>query len=121
MVTPKKTQVITIATEYLFKPKTKLKTEFAISKYDVNLFSRKDKANDDGIAAKIEFADADRKLNLFNKKLNLETTLGYEFVQARFKPVERLRNVEFLRDWSLPYTIANADEHTLRGISPVNL
>ncbi len=111
LVTPKKTQVLTVAAEYLFKAKTKLKTEVAISKYDVNLFSRKDKNNDDGIAAKLEFEDDERKINLFKKRLIFQTKVGYEYVQARFKPIERLRNVEFLRDWSLPYEVTNADEH----------
>jgi hypothetical protein len=111
LVTPKKTQVLTVAAEYLLKPKTKIKSEVAISKYDVNLFSTKDKNNDDGMAAKFEFTDDERKINLLKKGLNLQTKIGYEFVQARFKPVERLRNVEFLRDWSLPYEIATADEH----------
>ena len=111
LVTPKKIQVITVATEYLLKPNTKIKTEVAISKYDINLFSKKNKTNDDGIAAKLEFTDEDRKLDGLKNGLRLQTKIGYEFVQARFKPLERLRNVEFLRDWSLPFEIANADEH----------
>jgi hypothetical protein len=110
LVSPKKTQIISVGGEYLITPKTKIKAEAAISIYDVNLFSAKDKANDKGLAAKIQFESADKKINLFNKKLLLQTNLGYEFVQNRFKPLERLRNVEYLRDWSLPYEAARADE-----------
>ncbi|MBL0146720.1 MAG: hypothetical protein IPP48_14295 [Chitinophagaceae bacterium] len=113
LVTPKKTQVFTVSTEYLFKPKTKLKTEVAISKYDINLFSKKDKGNDDGIALKTEFSDDEKRIKLFKSTLQLQTKIGYEYVQARFKRFERLRNVEFLRDWSLPYEIAVADEHII--------
>jgi hypothetical protein len=110
LVSPKKQQIISVGGEYLITPKTKIKAEASVSTYDVNLFSTKDKGNDKGMAAKIQFEAADKKINLFNKKLLLQTNLGYEFVQSRFKPLERLRNVEYLRDWSLPYEAARADE-----------
>ncbi len=110
LVSPKKQQIISVGGEYLITPKTKIKAEASVSTYDVNLFSTKDKGNDKGMAAKIQFEAADKKIHLFNKKLLLQTNLGYEFVQSRFKPLERLRNVEYLRDWSLPYEAARADE-----------
>jgi hypothetical protein len=110
LVSPKKTQIISVGGEYLITSKTKIKAETALSIYDVNLFSAKDKANDKGVAIKVQFEAADRKINIFNKHLLLQTNLGYEFVQSRFKPLERLRNVEYLRDWSLPYETARADE-----------
>ncbi|MGB4845056.1 MAG: hypothetical protein WBP16_11365, partial [Ferruginibacter sp.] len=46
LVSPKKQQIITIGGEYVFNPKTKLKAEVAMSYYDINLFSSKDKGND---------------------------------------------------------------------------
>jgi hypothetical protein len=110
LVSPKKTQIVSVGGEYLITPKTKIKAEAALSSYDVNLFSNKDKGNDKGVAIKLQFETADRKINIFNKHLLLQTNLGYEFVQSRFKPLERLRNVEYLRDWSLPYETARADE-----------
>lgn len=110
LVSPKKKQLVSIAGEYLFNPKTKLRVEAAMSVNDVNLFSSKDKANDKGYATKIQFESSDRKIRLFQKALLLQTNLGYEYVQSRFKPLERLRNVEYLRDWSLPYEIMPADE-----------
>ncbi len=115
LVAPKKQQVITVGGEYFFTAKTRLKIEGAMSNYDVNLLSAKDKANDKGYAARLRFENSDTKIKLFTKKLLLQTNLGYEFVQGRFKPLERLRNVEYLRDWSLPFEINKADEQIINA------
>jgi len=113
LVTPKKQQMVSVAAEYKIDKKTSIKTEFALSNYDVNLFSTKDKSNDLGLAGKIQLISQDRNINLFSKAYKLQTQLGYEYVQNTFKPLEVLRTAEFYRDWSLPYTttIAAADEH----------
>lgn len=111
LISPKKQQMLTVVGEYHFTSNTILKAEMAISKYDINLFSRKNKNNDDGVAIKLQFAKDSVRFHMFHKPLNMYAGLGYEFVQSRFKPLERLRNIEFLRDWSLPYDIAAADEH----------
>ncbi len=111
LVSPKKQQVITIGGEYLISSKSKIRAEAAVSNYDINLFSSKDKSNDKGFALKLQFQNNDKKINLFRKPMLLQTNMGYEFVQGRFKPLERLRNVEYLRDWSLPFELSRADEH----------
>ncbi|HEX2684617.1 MAG TPA: hypothetical protein VHL77_11820, partial [Ferruginibacter sp.] len=111
LISPKKQQLITVGGEYVFNSKTRLRAEVAMSNYDVNLFSSKDKSNDKGFATKLQFIKDDTRINLVRKPLFMQTRLGYEFVQERFRPIERLRNIEFLRDWSIPYTVRNADEH----------
>ncbi len=110
LVSPKKLQVVTVAAEYAIDDRTKIKGEFASSKYDINLFSSKDKENDNGVAAKLQLIKENQPVNLFKKKLLLQANAGYEYVNKRFKPLERLRNVEFNRDWSLPYIVNAADE-----------
>ena len=111
LVTPKKQQMVTVGAEYLLNEKTKIKAEFASSKYDVNLFSSKNKGNDNAVAAKVQFIKEGQAIRFFKKPLLLQTTAGYEYVQKRFRPLERLRNIEFNRDWSLPFNVAPADEH----------
>ncbi|MBC7536162.1 MAG: hypothetical protein H7258_10750, partial [Ferruginibacter sp.] len=87
-----------------------LRTEMALSNYDINLFSSKDKGNDKGLAGKFILQNDNKKMHLLSNTYNLQSIVGYEFVQKKFKPLERLRNVEFLRDWSIPYETESADE-----------
>lgn len=109
-VTPKKLQVFSLGVDYAFSGHTKLTTEVALSNRDINLFSDKDKQDDKGFAGKFTLQDNDRNIYLFSKKYMLQSTAGFEFVEKKFTPIERLRNVEFLRDWSLPYDAPKADE-----------
>jgi hypothetical protein len=41
----------------------------------------------------------------------LKTGAGYEIVERSFRPLERLRTVEFYRDWGLDYQPIAATEH----------
>jgi hypothetical protein len=109
LVTPKKQQLITSGFTYRPNDKTNVKAEVALSNYNVNAFSTKDKSNDNGIAAKISF---DHTTTLpTKKKLQLATTLGYEIVDRKFKALERLRTVEFYRDWGLDFLPEAATEN----------
>jgi hypothetical protein len=111
LITPKKQQLFTLGAEYIFSEKTKLRSEIAMSNYDVNTFSAKDKGNDEGFAAKLQFQHQQRILKSIAKDLSLRTAVDYEFVHERFRPLERLRNIEFNRDWSLPYDAPAATEN----------
>jgi hypothetical protein len=101
LVTPKKQQVLSVGVEYNVNKNTVLNTEGAMSTYDVNTFSLKDKSNDKGYAGKVQLKNT-LPLSSAAKGIRLITDLGYEFVEAAFRPLERLRNVEFTRDWGLP-------------------
>lgn len=111
LVTPKKTQIITVGGDYKLGKNYLLKAETALSNYNINLFSSKDKGDDNGLAIKTSLASEGRFINLFKRKWEFKNNIGFEYVQKSFKPVERLRNIEFLRDWSLPYEAVNDNEY----------
>lgn len=108
LVAPKKQQVVSTGFDYAIRKNTIISTELGYSNYSVNTFSTKDKGDDQGYAARVQFKDIE-KLGT-SKKLELVTDGNYEYVGKRFKPLEVLRNVEFLRDWGLPYTVTPATE-----------
>ena len=112
LVTPKKQQLISFGTDYQFDKNNLLKTEFALSNYDVNTFSSKHSGDDQAVAAKIQYSNT--TLLKASSNLQLSSTLDFEHVQQRFRPIERLRAVEFTREWGLPLVVDPATENILR-------
>ena len=109
LVTPKKQQLLSAAAVYSVNDKTTLTSEVAFSNYDVNGFASTDKNNDQGFAAKLGF----QRYNTVGRKqkaLQLLTQVGYEVTAKNFRPLERLRAVEFYRDWGLSFQPAAATE-----------
>ena len=100
LVTPKKQQIVNLGVDYAISNNTLLKTEVAMSNYDVNTFSKLNNGDDKGFAGKFQLTNT--KQFATKNKLQLNTGLDYEYVQDKFKPLERIRNVEFTRDWGLP-------------------
>ncbi len=113
LVTPKKQQIVNLGIDHAFNKTTLLKTEIATSNYDINTFSSKNNGDDRGWAAKFQLSN--EKILQVAKKLELKTALDYEYVQSKFKPLERLRTVEFSRDWGLPFTLLPANESIIRA------
>jgi len=110
LVSPKKQTVVTVAGVYTINSNTAIKTELAASNYDVNTFSTIGKGNNNGYAAKVSLTRNTAWQTAGGKKMQLSTTAGYERVDKNFQPVERLRAVEFGRDWGLGYTLTPATE-----------
>ncbi len=113
LVTPKKQQIMNLGVDYVISKTTLLKTEIATSNNDVNTFSSKDNGDDRGWAAKFQLSN--EKMIRPSKKLQLNTGLDYEYVQRKFKLLERLRNVEFTRDWGLPFSPQTVDENIIKA------
>ena len=109
LVTPKKQQILSAGIQYNITPNTIISTEGATSIYDQNTFSSKDQANQQGYAAKLKIANV-RSIGSKSKGVKLTSDVGLEFVNSRFKPLERIRNVEYTRDWGLPLVVSPEDE-----------
>ena len=67
------------------------------------------------MAAKFNWQQNDLKIHIGKSKFKLQSELGYEYVQESFKSLERLRSVEFLRDWSLPFELQQATENIINA------
>lgn len=113
LVTPKRQEIMNLGIEYAISRTTNLKTEIATSYYDLNTFSSKDDGDNRAWAAKVQLNN-DALLKQ-GSRLQLGGSLDYEYVQKRFKPLERLRSVEFSRDWGLPLVLLPADESILKA------
>jgi len=114
LVTPKKQQLVSVGIDYNITKNTILNTEVAMSSYDVNTFSSKDKGNDKGYAGKVLLKNT-MPFKSSKAGLRLITEGGLEYVEAKFKPLERLRNVEFTRDWGLPLQVTPENEAITTG------
>lgn len=113
LVTPKKQQIVNLGIDYAVTKNTLFKTELAMSNYDVNTFSKVNNGDDKGFAAKFQLTNT--KQFAGNKKLQLLTGLDYEYVQDKFKPLERIRNVEFSRDWGLQLVNKPVTENIIKA------
>ena len=115
LIPPKKHDLISAAAQYFFNKNSSLKAEVAMSTYDVNTFTRIGKEDDRGAAAKINYEMQQKVFGNVKSGILLQTGVGYEYVQDKFKPLETLRNVEFNRDWSLPFDAPAATENLINA------
>ena len=113
LVAPKKQSLVSVATTWNVNDQTQLVADMAVSKFDLNRFSSKDKSNDDGYAARLILKN--KKMLQEKKGLSLQSALNLEYASETFKPVERLRSVEFSRDWGLDLMEGAATEKILHA------
>lgn len=109
LVSPKKQQMISLGSSIQIDSNKVLQVEGAMSHYDPNTFSPKDNKQHIGLAGRVNYQE-ERILNSLHQ-IKLQSTASYEFVQDRFKPLERFRQVEFNRDWNIPQQSTSQNEH----------
>ncbi|MCF6223363.1 MAG: hypothetical protein L3J34_06500 [Flavobacteriaceae bacterium] len=96
LVAPESLQIINIEADYNPSENTIFKSEIAFSDKNQNLFSNIDNEDNNGFATKLKWQQG-----LINKKWQLKSNLDYEYIDANFNTIERIRNVEFSRDWNI--------------------
>lgn len=116
LATPKLVEMGSIAAEYEFNKCGSIKTEFAFSNYDQNLFSKKDDQNNIGFAY---FIEAQYQKEIANSKKTspwlFQTKINYDLVHKNFHSIERYRDIEFNRDYNLENNNTQVTEHLLEG------
>jgi hypothetical protein len=98
LIAPTQLQILALQTQGTIAENHHLDVSLATSKNDINLLSEIDKQNDQGYAGKLQYTFR-KKI----KKTQLNTGIYYEFNDNNFTTIERIRNVEFSRDWNLPF------------------
>lgn len=96
LIAPTKIQIATVLGKYNPSEKTLLDFEVALSNSDQNLYSNLDDDNNKGFAGKFN-----GKQRVFDGKTKIDAFANFQLVQENFKPIERLFNIEFNRDWNI--------------------
>ena len=96
LVAPEKYQMINVAGGYHPSEKTDVAAELAISDRDLNLYSGIDDENNQGFAAKLDYDQ-----RILDRAWKLNGMMGVEYLSDNFSTIERIRNVEFARDWNI--------------------
>lgn len=109
LVTPKQLRIINGNLIWRMDSSTTILSDLAFSSNNINRFSSLDQKNDNGLAAKVAVQHK-RLVSAFQKQNTLQLTAGYEFVDENFRTIERLRTVEFYRDWGLNFLPNFTDE-----------
>jgi hypothetical protein len=111
LIAPTKIQMATVLGKYNPNEKTLLDFEVALSNSDQNLYSSKDDNNNKGVAGKLN-----GKQRLFDGKTKIDVFANYQFIQDNFKPIERLYNIEFNRDWNIASTLLGNQSFLSSGL-----
>jgi len=109
LITPKKKQVITIGNELHLSNTTKSWIEIALSQNDLNTFSGMGDKDNTGMALKLEISKRLTKMDTL--KLNLISTLNYEFIHKQFDAIDHYKEIEYARNWNLPDNLDISNEH----------
>jgi len=97
---PDNKQMVAINSEYKATEFETIYSEIAFSSQDVNLFSELDDEDDSGYALKAGVRSSGRHIN-FLPEYNVSFYTDFEFDNENFKPIDRFREIEYNRDWSV--------------------
>lgn len=106
LISPKKLQIYTLNGQYQLKNKGNFGFNIGLSNYDQNLFSSIDDKNNSGLATRLygekSFEFKDWKITPF---------VEWNYINKNYKSAERLRSVEFARDFNLENELSGVDQN----------
>jgi hypothetical protein len=97
---PIKKQLVTAGGSFQVLPEATVFLETAASQFDQNRFSTIGNEDDKGQAFKVGYEVLDKQISALNT-YRLRSTFNFEFTDKNFEPIDRYRDIEFDRDWSL--------------------
>lgn len=109
LVAPKRLQVYTLNSEYKLKKNGIIGVDLAMSNEDLNLFSSKDDGENVGLAGRI-YGNQQFDWNTWK----LRPLFEMSYIQQNFRSIQRLRTVEFSRDFNLTEEFSATDQTYLR-------
>jgi hypothetical protein len=110
LVTPKKRQVVSSSLDFQLSKHTQLQSEVALSVNDLNTFSTLDSDDNLGMATQFGLLDK-RPLSAKKDSWQLESQVSWQYLSKNFNPIERIRNIEFERQWNGLSNQSGMDEH----------
>jgi hypothetical protein len=116
LTTPISQQMATVGLDFSARENTRIQTEIALSRYDQNAFSKKDRNDDIGLAYSLNVTDVEKFAAKDSLPWQLKTQLQLQYVHKNFVPFESFREVEFARQYNLTSDYsANCSEWMLRA------
>ncbi len=92
----------TFGVDFAARDNTRILSEIAVSHFDRNTFSKKDRNDDVGFAYLLNVSDMERfSSSLDTVPWTLRSRLQMQFVHKNFTPFESFREVEFARQYNL--------------------
>lgn len=102
LIAPTSQQMATLGIDLSCRENTMITSELAVSHYDINTFSKRDRQNDVGMAYLLKVSDVEK---FASRKDSLPWLLAshaqLQFVHKDFTPFESFREVEFAREYNL--------------------
>lgn len=96
---PNQKEMFTVGGSVKLNQYDAIEAEVAISQNDVNLFSELDTEDDNGTAIKVIHRTKDRPVS-FLSQYSFNSEVSFEYNSEAFSFIDRLRYIEFDRDWS---------------------
>lgn len=120
LTAPVSQQMVTFGLDFQARKNTRVQTEVALSHFDKNTFSKKDRSDDVGFAYLLNISDVER----FASKSDslpwlLESWARMQFLHKNFAPFESFREVEFARQFNLSsdYAAGRSEWMASAGVS----